>query len=369
MLIIMKTHKLHSGFGLVEIMIAMVIGLFLLGGIIQMFITSKQTYKMQDTVARLQENQRFALDFLVHDMRGISGWGCFKDSSMAKSLLNSTGTGVYASDNPSAAGTPSPPPSGILGTDNHVSTGGTDPILAGTDTITLRGTAAVLSSNTDVALTTALATPTANLTVSPNSGIKTGDILFLGDCVDGNLFQATAVTTSTSADTIAHAVVAATATLPGNTTASFTKLYDTNTRLYRFNAVTYSIQQSESGQPGLFDKPSLFKQVGNGATTELIEGVENIQILYGEDTDNDGTPNRYLPAGSVTMGNIVSLQVSLLMRSLEDNQVAAPMYYSFNNHKYDGVTVDADGTVYPLPSDKRIRRAVSSIITIRNRLY
>lgn len=66
----------QSGFSLVEIMIALLIGLFLLGGILQMFSASQQTYRMQRNLARLQENGRFALDFITHDIRMTGNWGC-----------------------------------------------------------------------------------------------------------------------------------------------------------------------------------------------------------------------------------------------------------------------------------------------------
>ena len=368
MLIIMKTHKLHSGFGLIEIMIAMLIGLFLLGGIIQMFITSKQTYKMQDAVGRLQENQRFALDFLVHDMRGIGGWGCFRDATLVQSLLNSTG--VYATAT-----------TGISGDNNHASTGTTDPILAGTDNITLRSTSALQTTGSstasqngiDVALTGILASPTSDLTVTPYSGVTAGDTLFLGDCDSGNIFQATTFTPGTTNDTIAHATVAATSTAPGNASNSLTKPYNTSARLYRFNVVKYYIGTGESQQP------ALFRQVGNGGAgqvTELIEGVEDMQILYGEDTDADGTPNYYVSSTNVNnMNSVVSIQVSLVIRSIADNQVSAPVVFTLDKSK----TADSanktynagTGTTCPpanTTQDCRIRRSVTSIISVRNRL-
>jgi type IV pilus assembly protein PilW len=332
----MKTIKLQAGISLVEIMIALLIGLFLMGGLIQLFISSKQTYKMQDTIGRLQENQRFAMDFLVHDMRGLGGWGCFREGASVQSRLNSTG--VFTQ-----------PTTSISGENNNTST--SDSILDGTDTITLRSTSALQTTDgKDVALTTALSNLTQDLAVTANSGISVGDILFIGDCEDGNLFQAT---TGTAGTTVKHAALAATATLPGNSSDSLTKPYDMNARLYRFNTITYTIRTGEGGQP------SLFQQVGNGTANELIEGVEDMQILYGEDTDADGTPNRYVPAGTLNlnMDNVESVRVSLLMRSLDDNQTTAPIPFTFN-----GAVVTASQT------DKRIRRSVTSVISIRNRL-
>ena len=69
----------QSGFSLIEIMIALLIGVFLLGGMLQIFSVSQQTYRMQSNLARLQENGRFALDFLAHDIRMVGYWGCMTD--------------------------------------------------------------------------------------------------------------------------------------------------------------------------------------------------------------------------------------------------------------------------------------------------
>ena len=81
----MKSSCLHKtnakGFTLVEILIAMMIGLFLLAGVLQIFINSKQSYRMQEALARLQESGRFALDFLDRDIRMAGYRGCASPGS------------------------------------------------------------------------------------------------------------------------------------------------------------------------------------------------------------------------------------------------------------------------------------------------
>ena len=66
----------QRGLTLVELMIAMLLGLFLLGGLLQIFISSKQTYRMQEGLSRLQENGRFAIDFMARDIRLAGYKGC-----------------------------------------------------------------------------------------------------------------------------------------------------------------------------------------------------------------------------------------------------------------------------------------------------
>lgn len=52
------------GFSIVEIMIVLVLGLVLLGGTLQIFITTKKSYNLQDGVASVQESGRYAIHAL-----------------------------------------------------------------------------------------------------------------------------------------------------------------------------------------------------------------------------------------------------------------------------------------------------------------
>ncbi|MGI0117280.1 PilW family protein [Zooshikella sp. RANM57] len=61
--------KKQSGLSLIELMIALVLGLLLLAGVLQVFLGSSQTYRLTGDLARAQENGRFALDMLTRDIR------------------------------------------------------------------------------------------------------------------------------------------------------------------------------------------------------------------------------------------------------------------------------------------------------------
>ena len=75
----------------------------------------------------------------------------------------------------------------------------------------------------------------------------------------------------------------------------------------------YSIRRGASGAPALF-------RSFNGVKTELVEGIENLQILYGEDTDNDDVPNYYVDSASITnMAQAISVRLTVVARTLETN--------------------------------------------------
>lgn len=62
------------GFTLIELMVAMVVSLFLIGGVVLMYASTKAAYTDSDRMARLQENIRFASDYLVRDIRNAGFW-------------------------------------------------------------------------------------------------------------------------------------------------------------------------------------------------------------------------------------------------------------------------------------------------------
>ena len=61
--------KTQRGLTLVEILVALMISAFLIAGVIQLFIGSKQTYRGHDALSRIQENGRFAMDRMSFDVR------------------------------------------------------------------------------------------------------------------------------------------------------------------------------------------------------------------------------------------------------------------------------------------------------------
>ncbi len=68
-------NRQPRGTGLVELMVAMMIGLFLILGAVTLYIQSRQSYRTIEAVARLQEKARYALDVLETDIRTANHWG------------------------------------------------------------------------------------------------------------------------------------------------------------------------------------------------------------------------------------------------------------------------------------------------------
>jgi type IV pilus assembly protein PilW len=78
-------NKGCRGFGLIELMIALVISLIVVLGVVQIFIAAKNTYVSQNAAAVMQEDARFALSKMVQEIRMVGMFGCLGSITDASS--------------------------------------------------------------------------------------------------------------------------------------------------------------------------------------------------------------------------------------------------------------------------------------------
>ncbi|WP_085694648.1 MULTISPECIES: PilW family protein [unclassified Pseudomonas] len=80
----MKRRNL--GFGLIELLVALALGLIVVLGVVQIFIAAKNTYASQNSAAAMQEDARFVLSKMIQEIRMVGMFGCLgtiTDSSSA----------------------------------------------------------------------------------------------------------------------------------------------------------------------------------------------------------------------------------------------------------------------------------------------
>lgn len=274
----------QQGMTLVELMVAITIGLALTAGIIQIFVSSKNTYRVEETLARLQESGRMALEFISNDIRMASYWGCQPDRAAITNLIRTTDAAYVDYIGASLRGTE----------------GGT-----GADTLILRGadgtTAYPLQPNNGAGGYSP--SVSASLQIAASNVIAVGNNVLVSDCVAGDIFKVTGNT----AGLIAHAAGAGSS---GNTTANLTNAYQGDAALYPMREVIYSIAVGANGQPALWR--SL-----NGAAQEVVSDVTDLQILYGEDTNGDQSVDRYVPANAsgLNFNNVYGIRVTLQVQT------------------------------------------------------
>jgi len=123
---------------------------------------------------------------------------------------------------------------------------------------------------------------------------------------------------------------------------------------------TFSIRPIAVGSP----RNALFcsNQPDGSSPVEMVADVDNMQVLFGEDTDGDLVANNYLSLGDVVnLNNVVSVRVGLMFSTSSDQvkTVAEP------TRQYD-MLGDGNVMVGPWP-DRRIRRVVILTFNLRNR--
>lgn len=92
--------KSQKGFTLIELMIAIVLGLLISAAMIELFINSKQSYRIQENLSRLQENGRFAMSFLSTDIRMADYVTCYTEAPPTPStaIAGTNDAGLNSSD-------------------------------------------------------------------------------------------------------------------------------------------------------------------------------------------------------------------------------------------------------------------------------
>ncbi|MFN2308476.1 MAG: PilW family protein [Gammaproteobacteria bacterium] len=357
-----RIARTQTGLSLVEIMIAMVIGLILTAGVIQLFIGSKQTYRFQDGLSRTQENARFALEALNSDIRMAGNLGCTAFVQNVNTLLNAP----PASFNPQAgiqgweaAGTapgnsfnlPAETAAVVDASGGSWSTAGGAILDAATLSVPGSDILRIWRGDGRAGRIDATSTTTgANIDIVTMEGIafNDGDILLLSDCENADWVQ----------------MCGGGGCTPGNTATAILTRPGTDSTVMRIQSYIYYVgkrNDATDSPPGLFRRP-LGVTGGNGAAAgaaeEVVEGVENMQVLYGVDTNANRIVDNYVTANNVSnWNNVVSVQIALLMRATERGDDIS-----------GAATYTLAGTDANAANDRRLRQIVSTTVTLRNRV-
>jgi type IV pilus assembly protein PilW len=270
----------NQGLTLVELMIAMLISMVLMLGSITMFAQSRANYRINDTMARLQENARFAITTMEPDIRLAKFWGLNGEPAFV------TVPGAVA----------------------VTCAGGIDATAWSIQN--LRQEVAAADDNY------AAGTPVNPVPCAPNSVARaSSDVLILRHA-SGQVMPATAGTIQVLTDLMQGQVF--NVAVPGGLGPE-AQIHD----------VVVNIYYVDNGSNLDNTLPSLRrKTLVNGGILqdeEIIAGVENLQIQYGVDTDADGAVERYVDsnhaivtpgaAGFLPSAEIIAIRLWMLMRS------------------------------------------------------
>jgi type IV pilus assembly protein PilW len=381
------------GLTLIEIMVALLIGTVLLVGLVQIFGASRTAYQLSEGLARVQENSRFAVDYLQRDIRMAGHFGCVNDQAHTQSNPSSLATTFAAvptttppnealrfnfsvqgfeanGTSPGNTITLTAPPAGwsapFAGSAIDTATAGNR--INGSDILVLR-----FLMPEGVPVTAIGGTPSAPSFTFDNSrwavlrsGVDAPGLFGIADCLNATVFQASAASAGT---------VSMTGAAPLNVSA-FTQVYAPGqANLYRAESVIYYVGNNANGGTSLYRVRYAATPAGAGAygaPEELVEGIENMQLLYGFDRQTDPAvpPTGFIDNQSVALAGALStperwrragaIQVGLL--AVSPNAASAPAPVGDDRPMSQGVFINA-------PADQRLRFVYQTTIALRNRLY
>ncbi len=365
-----------AGLSIVELLVAMVLGLGLSVGVLEIYTGNDAAERSSEANARIQENGRFAFNYLSQELHTAGYLGCqsIQDDSNVNNILDAPPANFQPETGLQGWEANGTDPGSVFNSLDSIATvssnngwwgttgGNILPVLQvvpGSDIVCAWNTSGDVGVVNSV---TAGVNPVVN--ISPID-IVAGDVLVLNDCEQIDIVQACAIANGAG---VSLNITLSTGCNPGNIANPVVTVRPGAEVMKLEGTILYVGKRDDAAA----NVPSLFRaRLGTTAAPtvieELIEGVESLQLLYGINTDADSqnTADSYVPADQVPAtdwGRVVSVRASLLFQSPDDSIVPVAQAYRFNGVEYDGEGANGD-----LPADRRLRRVFSSTISVRNR--
>ena len=337
----LQLRKSHSGLTLVELMIGITISLVLMSGIVQIFAGSKQSYKMSEALTYLQENGRFSIDLITKDLRRTGFWGANGQVMRDKVTPN------------------------ILGTTTFIP---------------------VTSANYDKCPGSSWGIMLEQRIFAINDGAGS---YASGGCIpstgDGSYLQGDVLTIRYANPEVVNAFEASRYYIrsstksgrlfTGGSSAAAANTPNDNTPIEARELITNAYYIGDTGSSSNCNSggnvPALYRTVldsnGSPETQKIFEGVEQLQVQLGWDTDGDRVADRYVNANQIPdevpwiwdglfpfTNKIVSARVWVLVRQ----ECPDPAYSNGKTYKMGDKTIT--------PADNYRRQMYTSTIRFRN---
>lgn len=422
------THYSHGkkqlGVTLVELMVAMAVSSVVMLGISNIYLSTKKSAVVHDEFSRIQENGRYAMETLSTNVRNAGFFGCaaglgagsirnglnqsttvpwnFETGLMGfeavgtdindVAVIDPTLTNAGQADWTTAAGM----------TSNGVPIVATVPAdilaraIAGSDILIMRATdglgARIAQNNNGAQVFVDDTTGGADAN-GCISGICQDDILLVSDCTNSRIFQATNIQAvgggpgacgnpGTPCFNLAHAAAGD----PGNNDVVWNAnvVFGPDAEIMRIVTKFYfvGLPLDATGAP-IPDQPTLFLKENNAAPQPLVEGIENIQVLYGVDTSGDGVANRYFSADNVpdvdantdsVFDGVVSVKLSILVRTPQNMPGINRTIADYGNLIYSLGSLASPIRIDPIVddtalTDRRMRKVYNLTIKLRNKSF
>lgn len=356
----------ERGLSLVELLVALGVSSLLLLGVSSIYLSSHKTDALGAELAKMQETGRQALELINQDLRMIGYKGCMDadkaNEEVTEAIQNIAHNAAYIDLlRNSLRGFETVNGNWAVGTEFDNTAIETDAFLS-SDVIAIQK-----ATTQSASLDAALASDTAPITQTGNPhNFTLNDLALITNCDNADIFRITNTPAGGGIVTLEH-------TTTSNTFADLDAPYSEDSRVHGLESIAYFV--ANTGRVNSRNEPirALYRQTDQLTNTavptlvveELIEGIESMQILYGEQLANDNV--RYVTANNVAdFESVRNIKIGLLVSS--NNEVSPTL----DNTTYDlhGSSIAPEGTAGAATThriDRRLRRVFSTTVNIRNR--
>ncbi|MCX7659495.1 MAG: PilW family protein [Caldimonas manganoxidans] len=306
----MNAHM--RGIGLVELMVALLLGLFIVGGVINLFVANRQAFRSTEQLTRLQESARVSFELMARSLREAGGSNCGRNLPTANVINNASNfwwadwdAGLRGYEGNQAA------PAVGFGTAAAQRINGTDAFFS----IHADGNSGASITNHDTA--------SAQFTLSSAAhGLQAGHLALACDYRRAALFQVSSV----AGAVVGHNTAGAS---PGNCVTGLGMSCAGTPTTYAFQAggtlngvasETWYVGANGRNGRSLYRARLTRNAAGNAEVQfeEIAEGVHDMQLTYLQMNADGSLPADYQAANAITdWTRVVATRIVLTLRSNE----------------------------------------------------
>ena len=342
-----------AGFGLIELMIAMGLGLLVLAGVLVIFLAQRQAYQNSTSQALIQDADNALSAIITPVVRGAGFTGCSTIGNGVVTYVASRNTPLTFDTSSAVKGfeASSMPATIVDGAANDTTASDWTPAL---DASFL--TAGGVEQGSDVLVLIGAppgASPVGMMTfgaglikVNDSSGISnTRQMVALSDCGKSSIFEINPAASNTLAYTLG----------PNGTPA-----YPSGSQVIPIQQTAFFVARTTAGQSALFKGVMTMPPGGSAANAKwaisaVVPGVINMQVLYGVGVN--GQTTQYVNASAVTnWGSVTSVRLGFLIEGNTASSTAATNQTAFKLFN----------TALNVPIDSRLRHTYYMTVNSRN---
>jgi len=292
----------QSGLSLIELMISITLGIFIMSGVVQLFLTGTETTISAQGLSRIQENVRYAMGRMSNDIARAGDYGC-----LTHPVISRAGQGTASNINNLIASTPTAGDwndfagSFISGVNDDAEGGAADnpSVLNGSDTLIVKyvdhGSAIEING----------ASVPSSLTLSNTVTLPRGQLMIASNCDSTAIFTLNADVSGTIVPTGSDH------RLSINNMIAY--LYSGETGAHEYYIGSTAGGTCSATQP---EDCSLFRRSNDGVAQELVQGVHELEVQYG--VENNGVLVTYSDDASANgYSNIDRVQITMSFNAID----------------------------------------------------